>query len=450
MSTNPGRIRSATDSARDAHQRLLLGDRYRLDAVIGHGGMGQVWRGWDELLGREVAVKELHDRLRDDAATERFSLEARTAARLNDPHVVSVYDFGADQDRLYLVMELVTGHSLAQEVEGAVTLAAPRVAALGAQVAAGLATAHRHGVVHRDIKPGNLLLDEQGNVSIADFGIARFTQGSTAALAPTADGQVLGTVAYLSPERALGRPATTASDVYALGCVLYQLLTGAPPFTADLPAAILYQHVHGEPAPPRRLNPEIPPSLAQFVLSLLSKDPAERPTAKEAATWLRQWSVDPAPTHATAAAIAAPRPLDGAASGPETGTRSPATPPGSKRRPLLVTGLAVAALGAATVGILGLSDPIDHTGRQPTRSHPAAAPSHPASVPAATRSTASPVSTTKSPRPAPSASPSTSASLPPVTSPIAKVDTAAPRHGNDPRAKEPKKPKKPKEDKKES
>ncbi|WP_079189973.1 serine/threonine-protein kinase [Actinacidiphila paucisporea] len=440
MSTDPGRGQGEADKARNPHQRLLLADRYRLDALIGRGGMGQVWRGWDETLGRPVAVKVLTEKTPDQAATQRFSLEARTAAHLNDPHVVTVYDFGADQDRLYLVMELVTGRSLAQELEDVAALDAPRVAALGAQIAAGLATAHRHGIVHRDIKPANLLLDEDGNVSIADFGIARFTQDTTAALVPTSNGKVIGTVAYLSPERTLGRPATTASDVYALGCALYQLLTGAPPFTADVPAAILYQHVHTEPEPPHQRNPAIPPALSQYILRLLAKDPAERPTAEQAESWLRHWSPGPAPGTTTTRTTR--RPLPGPAPALDPTTPSRAYPPRSKRRQRLVIGTAAAAtLGATAAGILALSDPTSGNGRGPAPSQPAAASPHSMSSPTAARPAAS---TAASPGHA-SAKATTTAPPPPAAGPAATTHQAAPpAHDDGSSGKKPRKPKKPK------
>jgi serine/threonine protein kinase len=449
MSMDPGRVRSdrsEPNSARGGHQRLLLADRYRLDAVIGRGGMGQVWRGWDELLGRTVAVKVLPEKVHDEDAVRRFSLEARTAAHLNDPHVVAVYDFGTDQDRLYMVMELVPGQSLAKELESTTALAPSRAAFLGAQIAAGMAAAHRHGVIHRDIKPGNLLLDEQGKVSIADFGIARFTEDTTAALGLTANGQVMGTVAYLSPERALGRPATTASDVYALGCVLYQLLTGTPPFTAELPAAILYQHVHTEPAPPHQLDPAIPSALSLYVLRLLAKDPDERPTADEAEDWLRRWHLDPSPVPAAVTARTTVRAPQSSALASESAAPASSGRPRPKRRRVLVTGTAVAALGVAAAATLALSGPSGGHDKDPAQSHPATAAAPPTSAPATTKSATGTGRTTTTPPPA--ATTSAPRSTGPATAPAAHVTTAAhpqpPAPGKAQPGKKPKKPKRPK------
>ncbi|TKA11829.1 serine/threonine protein kinase [Actinacidiphila oryziradicis] len=241
--------------------------------------MGEVWRAVDEVLGRQVAVKVLRNQGVDDVT--RFRLEAWTAARLNHPHVVAVYDFGADQDRLYLVMELLDGRSLADELAEYIRLSPERVAAIGAQVAAGLAAAHSEGVLHRDVKPANLLVASDDTVKIADFGIARFADES--ALDLTATGQVIGTSSYLAPERALGRVGGPAADMYALGCVLYELLTGRPPFQADTATAVVYQHVDAAPVPARRHRPDLPEQLDALVLSLLAKDPGERPTAQQTA-----------------------------------------------------------------------------------------------------------------------------------------------------------------------
>jgi eukaryotic-like serine/threonine-protein kinase len=260
---------------------VLVAERYRLDEPLGRGGMGEVWRAWDQVLGRPVAVKLLLPGVVDPSATARFRQEAQTAARLSHPNVVAVYDFGEDQGRLYLVMELVEGRTLAGHLAAYGPLDAGETAAIGAQTAAGLAAAHREGVVHRDVKPGNLLLTADGVVKIADFGIARFAGESTAAL--TSAGLVLGTSIYLAPERAQGHTAGPASDVYALGCVLYELLTGHPPFRADSAPALLYQHVDSAPVPPAQLRPDLPAALDDLVLQLLAKDPDQRPSAGQVA-----------------------------------------------------------------------------------------------------------------------------------------------------------------------
>nr|WP_260860159.1 serine/threonine-protein kinase [Streptomyces cupreus] len=229
----------------------MVADRYRLDSALGRGAMGEVWRATDETLGRDVAVKLLRTDEAAETDGERFRQEAQTAARLNHPHVVSVYDFGSHYGQLYLVMELVDGWSLAQERSLRGILDAQETARIGAQMAAGLAAAHRQGVIHRDIKPANVMLTADRAVKIADFGIARFADDAAATL--TATGAILGTSAYLAPERALGRPAQPASDMYALGCVLYELLTGRPP-----PVHRRHHPGRGSSARRRRARPALP------------------------------------------------------------------------------------------------------------------------------------------------------------------------------------------------
>ncbi|KAA0913992.1 serine/threonine-protein kinase, partial [Streptomyces apricus] len=262
---------------------MLVAERYRLQTSIGRGGMGEVWQATDEVLGRAVAVKLLLGDDADSAAAARFRLEAQTAARLSHPYVVAVFDFGAWDDRFYLVMELVEGRSLAQELTASGTLGADRVATIAAQAAAGLAAAHREGIVHRDIKPGNLLADAHGTVKIGDFGIARFVDDPASAL--TTAGQIVGTSLYLAPERALGRPASASSDVYSLGCVLYQLLTGRPPFQGESATITLHQHIDKAPVPPREHGVHLPPAFENYLLGLLAKQPEDRPTAHEVADW---------------------------------------------------------------------------------------------------------------------------------------------------------------------
>ncbi|WP_345009623.1 serine/threonine-protein kinase [Streptomyces shaanxiensis] len=275
---------------------MLIAGRYRLGDSIGRGGMGEVWRAYDETLARHVAVKLLLPQDSDPTATSRFRLEAQTAARIDHPNVVGVRDFGEHDNQLYLVMELVEGDSLARTLARSGALPAERVARVAAEAAAGLAAAHRQGIVHRDIKPGNLLLDADGTLKIGDFGIARFLDDPGAAL--TATGQIVGTSLYLAPERALGQPAGPPSDVYALGCVLYQLLTGRPPFHADTAVAILHQHLDAAPVPPRELGvPGLPPAFENYLLGLLAKDPEHRPTAQQAAGWFTggAWQGRPEP-----------------------------------------------------------------------------------------------------------------------------------------------------------
>ncbi|GAA1550155.1 serine/threonine-protein kinase [Kribbella lupini] len=259
---------------------MLVAKRYKLGPSIGRGGMGEVFRAVDEVLERPVAVKLLLPTDRDTNATERFQREARAAARLSDPHVVSVYDFGQHGDGFFLVMELVEGRDVSRELEDEGPLAKDRAIDIVEQAARGLAAAHRVDVVHRDVKPGNLLVAADGTVKVADFGIASVPGGATTL---TKTGQIIGSSRYLAPERARGGRAGQPSDVYALGCVLYQLVTGQPPFTADNPTAILYQHVDADPVPPSTERPELAGAFEQVLLQMLAKDPAARPTAAEIA-----------------------------------------------------------------------------------------------------------------------------------------------------------------------
>ncbi|GAA3373507.1 hypothetical protein GCM10020367_33700 [Streptomyces sannanensis] len=279
---------------------MLVADRYRLEAPLGRGAMGEVWRARDEVLGRPVAVKLLLGDDSDAEAAARFRLEAQTAARLNHPHVVAVFDFGAGDGRFYLVMELIEGRSLAQELAAEGALRPERVAVIAAQTAAGLVSAHRQGIVHRDIKPGNLMSTVDGTVKIGDFGIARFVDDPATAL--TSTGQIVGTSLYLAPERALGQPAGPASDVYSLGCVLYQLLTGRTPFRADTATATLYQHIDAAPAPLRQLGVDVPAAFENYLFGMLAKQPENRPTAQHIAEWFMSgaWQGRPEPMPASA------------------------------------------------------------------------------------------------------------------------------------------------------
>ncbi|MEU2335024.1 protein kinase [Streptomyces sp. NPDC013172] len=299
---------------------MLIAGRYRLETVIGRGAMGEVWQAYDEMLGSPVAVKLLLAQNTDPTAAARFRLEAQTAGRLRHPHVVGVVDFGEQEGRLFLVMELVRGDSLHRALGQAGSLPAEEVARIAAQAAAGLAVAHEQGVVHRDIKPGNLLLDADGTVKIGDFGIARFMDDPSGGL--TATGQIVGTSLYIAPERALGQPAGPPSDVYSLGCVLYQLLTGRVPFSADSAIAVLHHHLDTPPVPPRELGIGLPPAFENYLLGLLAKRPEDRPTARQTAEWFAagSWRGRPEPLPATA-----PRPGPGpraATSGRPARTRS--------------------------------------------------------------------------------------------------------------------------------
>ncbi|RLQ00630.1 serine/threonine-protein kinase, partial [Micromonospora sp. CV4] len=254
---------------------VLLGDRYRLDERVATGGMGAVWRGTDVLLEREVAVKVLLPSLvADPEFTARFRAEAQMLAALRHPGVVAVHDVGqatlADGGRVdYLVMEYVEGEPLSARVRAAGRLDAATTMSVLAQAAEALHTAHLAGIVHRDVKPGNLLLKADGRVVLVDFGIAR--SRSMAGL--TAANMVLGTASYMSPEQATGQPVSPATDVYALGAVAYFCLAGQPPFDGDNPLAVALRHAQDEPAP---LPSDTPPAVVAVVTRALAKRPADR------------------------------------------------------------------------------------------------------------------------------------------------------------------------------
>ncbi|GAA4677607.1 serine/threonine-protein kinase [Phytohabitans rumicis] len=264
-------------------QGVLLGGRYRLDERIASGGMGDVWRGTDEVLGRTVAVKILLPALLEEHGfAERFRGEARTMATINHPGVVDVYDYGSDQQIAFLVMEYVEGDALSRTLSRVGRLTPARTMALVAQAADALQAAHEKGIVHRDVKPGNLLVRPNGTLVLTDFGIARSAMVGQL----TAAGSVLGTASYISPEQAAGGTATPASDVYALGVVAYQCLSGHRPFEGDNPLEIAMKHVRDQARP---LPGDIPPAVRRIVEQSMAKDPAARfPTANMLAAVARQ------------------------------------------------------------------------------------------------------------------------------------------------------------------
>ena len=272
--------------------RTLAG-RYRLEEVIGRGGMSTVYRATDLALDREVAVKIALDPLAEEnpVYVARFKREARAAAALSHPGVVTVYDAGADGSTRYIVMEYVHGRNLAEILRAEGSVAPTRAATIAAQVADTMAAAHAAGIVHRDIKPGNIMVGANDRVKVLDFGIARTADGVT--LTQTAS--VLGTAPYMSPEQAMGNPADARSDIYSLGCVLYEMLTGKPPFIAEVAAAVLHQHVRVAPKPPSALNPAVPAALDALVLHMLAKAPEDRPqTAAEVRDRLSAYAAGPA------------------------------------------------------------------------------------------------------------------------------------------------------------
>ena len=256
----------------------LLAGRYRLTDRIAAGGMGEVWRGEDNLLNRAVAVKLLPTgRAGDEAFLARFRAEARYAASLSHPGIARVYDYGESSEfgGAYLVMELVNGDPLSAILARAGRLSPDATLDIISQAARALDAAHQAGIVHRDIKPGNLLIAAGGTTKITDFGIATAMAAAQASHL-TETGMVMGTAMYVSPEQATGAPVTDASDIYSLGVVAYECLAGHPPFTASEPLAIAFAHKH-EPVPP--LPPDVPQPVSDLVYHMLAKTPEERPAS---------------------------------------------------------------------------------------------------------------------------------------------------------------------------
>ncbi|MEU8178389.1 Stk1 family PASTA domain-containing Ser/Thr kinase [Microbispora hainanensis] len=260
-------------------QPRLLGGRYELDGVVGRGGMAEVYRARDIRLDRVVAIKTLRsDLARDHTFQARFRREAQSAASLNHPSIIAVYDTGEDMmdgtPVPYIVMEFVDGRTLRDLLRADRRLLPERAMELVDGILRALDYSHRGGIVHRDIKPANIMLTVNGEVKVMDFGIARAMADSAATMTQTA--QVIGTAQYLSPEQARGERVDARSDIYSTGCVLYELLTGQPPFTGDSPVAIAYQHVREDPIPPSRIDPEIPQWADAIVLKAMAKDPVQR------------------------------------------------------------------------------------------------------------------------------------------------------------------------------
>jgi serine/threonine-protein kinase len=257
----------------------LLSNRYELGETLGYGGMSEVHKGRDVRLGRDVAVKVLRaDLARDPQFQERFRREAQNAAALNHPAIVAVYDTGETKTEYgplpYIVMEYVDGRTLRDIIKTQGPLSGKRAMEVMADVCAALDFSHRHGIIHRDVKPANVMITKTGAVKVMDFGIARAIHDGQAAVTQTA--AVIGTAQYLSPEQARGEAVDARSDVYAAGCVLFELMTGQPPFTGDSPVAVAYQHVREEPPAPSSVNPQVTPALDSIVLKAMAKGPANR------------------------------------------------------------------------------------------------------------------------------------------------------------------------------
>ncbi|MFE9657861.1 protein kinase [Micromonospora sp. NPDC006431] len=411
--------------------RRLLDGRYQCEELLGSGGMGEVWRGRDLRLDRPVAIKVLTAAgLQEPMAAERFDREARAAAGLTHPHIVAVYDFGTEANDSYLIMELVEGRTVSALIaEGPLTVL--QALSIAVQTCDGIAAAHAAGVVHRDVKPSNLIVTAAGTVKICDFGIARLPWAEEENTL-TEPATKLGTSSYMSPEQALGQPVDHRTDLYGLGCTLYAMLAGGPPFTGE-PLSVLHQHVNEPPPPLRERRPDVPAELDALAAQLLAKDPADRPAdaaevrdrlaalLPRAGTPVPLVSVTPAepgrPGRSMPVIALQPRPDTVGSAHPRWGDR-----PARHRRDAL---LAAAVLGVALLALTGVTllDRDDHTSiagppTPPASATTAVAPHVPAVAPttptlrtvaSATRNPASPTpsprATSRRPSPTPPADP---------------------------------------------
>ncbi len=346
-------------------QARLLGGRYQVGELLGYGGMAEVHRGRDLRLGRDVAIKMLRtDLARDATFQERFRREAQNSAALNHPAIVAVYDTGEEVSSTgeklpFIVMEFVNGRTLKEVLAAEQRIQPRRALEMIADICAALEFSHRHGIIHRDIKPGNVMVTQNGQVKVMDFGIARALASGATTMTQTS--AVIGTAQYLSPEQARGESVDARSDVYAAGCVLFELLVGHPPFVGDSPVSVAYQHVREDPRAPSDINREVPPDVDAIVLKALAKNPLNRyQSAQEMrADALRAVSgrpvmATPVMTEAETMAMAGPmgqppaattmtRPISGAA---------PSRPPERKTSSWVMAVLA--ALGVLAVIALGV------------------------------------------------------------------------------------------------
>jgi len=323
---------------------VTLGGRYRVERELGRGGMAKVFLGTDTVLGRTVAIKVLAPQFADDEGfVQRFRREAQAAARISHPCIVSVFDTGSDDGVHYIVMEFVEGRTLAEFLTGGGRIMPDRAIAIGQDVCRALDAAHAQGVIHRDIKPGNIMINPRGEVKVTDFGIARMTT-TAETVAQTA--AILGTASYLSPEQAQGQAVDGRSDLYSLGCVLFEMVTGRPPFLGDSPVAVASKQVLEQPVPPSKLNTDVTQDLDAVILRALAKNPANRyQSAEEFRADLervaRGLPVEATPVLAPAATQAFDRPAQ----------RTEVLPPTEPERrspwvPVAVTLILIAVLGA--------------------------------------------------------------------------------------------------------
>jgi eukaryotic-like serine/threonine-protein kinase len=333
-------------------QNRILRKRYRVEETLGEGGMARVYRGIDEVLGRPVAIKILADRhAGDQKFVTRFRREAQAAAALNHPNVVSVFDTGDDEQAHYIVMEYVEGETLADLLRRERPLDPDLAARITEEVATALQAAHERQLVHRDVKPGNVMIDREGRIKVMDFGIARAAADDTL----TQTGTVLGTAAYLSPEQARGDPVDARSDIYSLGCVLYEMLCGRAPFTGDSAVSIAFRHVNDVPDPPSAHHPGVPPEIEAVTVRALEKDPARRYQSadefREALVAARGAGVDTGPMGAGGGTELLPVAASADATTPIT---AEPPPPDLHRRAGVPSWLPLALIAAAVLALAGI------------------------------------------------------------------------------------------------
>lgn len=331
-------------------ENVKLNDRYRLVACIGSGGMAIVYKGVDVLLERRVAVKVLRERFASDPEfLERFQREARAAANLDHPNIVTVFDVGKDEDRHYIVMEYVDGPDLKTIIRQQERLSVDEALDIATQVAAGVGHAHKAGIIHRDIKPQNVLLTRGGRAKVVDFGIARALSESGLTDADT----VWGSPIYFAPEQAAGDPPTPASDVYSIGILMYEMLAGTPPFRADNPTALAMKHLREEPPPLTLHNPQVPARLEWIVRKVLSKEPSARyRTAEQLAHVLEDYQLQVEQPTGWQPAVTSPSMVDSAEARPSRGQPARVQTRGSGSEALAWV-LGVIAL-VAVVGLIPL------------------------------------------------------------------------------------------------
>jgi len=425
----------------------VLAERYRLDEPLARGGMGEVWRATDLVLQRTVAVKALLPAFDEDADFgRRFQAEAQIMAALHHPGLVEVYDYGearleSGRDVTYLVMQYVDGEPLSHRLAGSEPLTVEETLRILTQAADALHAAHRHGIIHRDVKPGNLMIEADGTVRLVDFGIARAVSTTTAATAH----RVVGTALYIAPEQALGRSVTPATDVYALGAVGYHCLTGRPPFPGDSPVEVALRHVQDEPAP---LPDDIPEPVRALIYKALRKDPADRyPTAaRSAAAATVAGGGAAASTGAATAEFSTPTLVDvpavRAAPPPPSDVDGPSRLEALRRPRTAAAAALLAALGATAIWF-GLIDadpatpaerpvpattrtvttPANRTGG-PARTDRSTSPTTVTTTPGTAEPTTAPPVTT--PPPEPTAEPTTEPAAPPTSQPPPALTSAPP------------------------